>query len=183
MGDTAADRQRRHRAHKRGDHSLCSPERCDQTTVTASVTRDSPPTSHFGPPEAPVPRLRARGRWLWQELVEKGNPSPAERVLIAEACRLADRLDRLDAISNGRDRAWLQISDDLDAVAVDGQVTVIVDKVLAEARQQQATLKQILGELRQAASGTPSAVNGPGGSFLDQLAARRKARLADAAGS
>lgn len=122
------------------------------------------------------------GRWLWRELVEKGSPSPSERVLIVEACRLVDRLDRLDAISNGKDRAWLQLSEELGDVT-DGQVTVIVDKVLAEARQQQTTLKQLIAELRQATSGTAPAAQGQGGSFLDQLAARRKARLADAAGS
>jgi F0F1-type ATP synthase epsilon subunit len=116
---------------------------------------------------------------LWQELVEKGNPAPAERVLIAEACRLADRLDRLDAISNGKDRAWLQISEEI-ADVTDGQVTVIVDKVLTEARQQQATLKQIIAELRQAGASAPAA--GQGGSILDQLAARRAQRRSNAAG-
>jgi hypothetical protein len=179
MGGTDAERQRRHRAHKRGDHSLCSPQRCRPEAVTAPVT----PVTPSGQGLPPAPRLRARGRWLWRELVENGNPGPAERVLIAEACRLADRLDRLDAISNGKDRAWLQIADDLSALAdSDGRVEIVVDKVLGEARQQQTTLKQILGELRQASSGAAPAAQ-PGGSFLDQLAARRKARLADAAGS
>jgi len=129
-----------------------------------------------------MPRLRARGRWLWRELVEKGKPGPVERVLIEETCRLVDRLDRLDAISNGKDRAWLQISDEIGDV--DGQVTVIVDKVLGEVRQQQTTLKQMVAELRQAAAGgAPTSGQGQGGSFLDQLAARRAQRLADAAGS
>ncbi|MCU1659303.1 MAG: hypothetical protein JWO57_3959 [Pseudonocardiales bacterium] len=182
MGGTDAERQRRHRAHKRGDHSLCDPDRCRPEAVTAPVTpvTAAPASSDTGPS---TPRLRARGRWLWNELVEKGNPGPAERVLIEESCRLADRLDRLDAISNGKDRAWLLISEEIGDVT-DGQITVIVDKVLSEARQQQLALKQLLGELRQAAAGAaPASGQGQGGSFRDQLAARRAQRLADAAGS
>jgi hypothetical protein len=180
MGGTDAERQRRHRAHKRGDHSLCSPQRCRPEAVTAPVT----PVTPSGQGLPPAPRLRARGRWFWQELVENGKPGPAERVLIEEICRLLDRLDRLDAISNGRDRAWLEIVEDLGSVlGADGQVKIVVDGVLSEVRQQQTTLKQLIAELRQAAAGAVPTSGQGGGSFLDQLAARRKARLADAAGS
>jgi ribosome recycling factor len=68
-------------------------------------------------------------------------------VLIEEACRLVDRLDRLDAIVNGAERSWLKLEYADDGV----EVTVVVDKVLTEARQQQIALKQIVAELRQAA--------------------------------
>jgi hypothetical protein len=175
MAATSAERQRRYRAHKAGDHSGCDPARCDGTGVTVSRVTDAPRNAD-GPR---VPRLGRRGRWLWGELAEKANPAPSERVLIEEACRLVDRLDRLDAISNGKDRAWLVVE-----VSDDGtEVTVVVDKVLSEARQQQLALKQILGELRQASAGGKQGASRDGGSIVDQLAARRTARLADAAGS
>ena len=57
-------------------------------------------------------------------------------------------------------------------------VEVIVDKALAEARQQATALKQIVGELRQSAGAEKPAT---GGSVLDQLAARRAARVANTA--
>jgi hypothetical protein len=59
------------------------------------------------------------------------------------------------------------------------EVTVVVDRLLAEARQQAVALKQIIGELRQGdAADKPAA----GGGVFDQLAARREARRAGTAG-
>ncbi|HEY9415703.1 MAG TPA: hypothetical protein VIQ30_13150, partial [Pseudonocardia sp.] len=99
--------------------------------------------------------LRARGRRLYDRLV--GDDEPVEVVaLVEEICRTADRLDRLDAIVNGRDRAWLTL--EVDDV---GEVTVVVDKVLGEARQQQMAFKGLLGELR-AMRGTSAKSSGRG---------------------
>jgi hypothetical protein len=167
MADTtAAQRQRRYRAHKQGDHSLCAPGRPECVTVTASVTRDAPRG----------PRLRARGQRMWDQLV--GDDDPIEVVvLVEEICRLADRLDRLDAIVNGRDRAWLTLEVPDDGTAM----TVVVDKVLTEARQQQTTFKTLLAELR-AMRGTsaktpggrraPKEAGGVGGGGITDLTAR-----------
>lgn len=96
------------------------------------------------------------------------------RAVLEEACRLVDRLDRLDAILHGRDRAWLSLE-----LGDDGEVQVIVDKLLSESRQQQLALKQLAAEVRAAGGDSKPAT---GGGILDQLAARRKARLADATG-
>jgi hypothetical protein len=164
VGATDAERARRSRRHRQGDHSLCDPSRCDGVTPVTSQPR-----------EAPRPRkLGARGSRLWQE--EGGDGlAGARRVVLEEACRLVDRLDRLDAIVNGRDRAWLTLE-----LAEDGlTVEVVVDKLLSESRQQQLALKQLAAELRQGASADKPAA---GGGALDQLAARRAARLANAAG-
>lgn len=115
---------------------------------------------------------------MWAQLVDEGSPGPAEKVLIEEICRCTDRLDRLDAILGGRDRAWLTLE-----VPDDGtEITVMVDKCLAEARQQQLALKQMLSELRQMA-GKDAAMPAQEVSLRDQLAAQRAKRLADAAGS
>ncbi|MEW2474621.1 hypothetical protein AB0875_12600 [Micromonospora gifhornensis] len=178
MADTTgAERQRRYRAHKQGDHSLCPPGRQDCVTVTSSpsaVTRDTPRG----------PRLRARGQRMWDQLV--GDDDPVEVVaLVEEICRTADRLDRLDAIVNGRDRAWLTL--EVDDV---GEVTVVVDKVLGEARQQQMTFKGLLAELRAirgasakspAGRRAPKEVSGVGGGGITDLTARI-ARRAQPAG-
>jgi len=150
----STERSRRLRKHRSGDHSLCLPERdCNATGATA--TPNATPTAEEGPR---TPRLRARGRRMWDQLIGDGDPVEVV-VLVEEICRCADRLDRpgwtgLDAIVNGRDRARLTVEVD-DA----GEVTVGVDKVHTEAGQQQSTFKALRAELRrgQAGGGTQPA--------------------------
>lgn len=154
---TNAERQRRHRRHKAGDHSLCDPERCEDA-VTPLVTAER--------------WFRAGGRRLWDEMGGKALTG-SRRVLLEQACRIVDRLDRLEAILNGRDRSWLTLD-----LGDDGELTLSVDKLLGESRQQATALKQILAELRQGADAESQTA---GGGALDQLAARRAARLANAA--
>ena len=174
---TGAERSRRYRAHKRGDHSLCPPGRTDCATVAPSqpaVARDA----------AMTPRLRARGRRMWDQLVTDDDPVEVV-ALVEEICRTADRLDRLDAIVNGRDRAWLTL--EVDDV---GEVTVVVDKVLGEARQQQMAFKGLLSELRAirgasaktAGRGRQVQSSKGGGSGVADLAGRIAARRSGAAG-
>jgi hypothetical protein len=69
---------------------------------------------------------------------------PAQMVILEEACRTADRLDRLDAILRGVDAEWLTLRLGAD----EGDVTVVLAGPLAEARQQQTVLKQLLVALR-----------------------------------
>ena len=128
---SSTERSRRLRAHRKGDHSLCLAT-CDGTAVAvASATRATP----VG--------LGARGRKLWRELTAD-EPGPAERLLIEEACRIADRLDKLDAQLRGDAEAWLRfVVDDTGA-----EVTITIDRALAEARQQAVALKALLAELR-----------------------------------
>lgn len=95
-----------------------------------------------------VPRspagLAVKGRRLWRELCELHEFEPAERVLLEEACRIADRLDRLDALLVGSADAWLRFQ-----VSEDGaEVRVVVNGALSEARQQANVLKQIVAALR-----------------------------------
>jgi hypothetical protein len=85
-----------------------------------------------------------RGQRLWADLGGDDSP-PAERVLLEEICRLADRLDVLDRVlTTGGD--WLSF----EPMTPDGTVVkVVITGVLSEARQQQATFKALLAELRQ----------------------------------
>jgi hypothetical protein len=164
VGLSDAERARRSRRHRKGDHSLCDASRCDSVTtpVTTPVTRPAKSTG-LGP----------RGRRLWREMAgDKLDAS--KRVLLEEACRIADRLDKLDALLLGDVDAWFRFTAD-DSGA---EVTVTVDKALSEARHQAVALKQIVSELRQGAAAKPET----GGSVLDQLAARREARRTNASG-
>lgn len=173
-----AERQRRFRAHRKGDHSLCVPERCNGATVTP-VTRNAGPQASA---------LGARGRRLWTQLTAEGTPGPGQVILIEEACRIADRLDRLDALLRGDEDAWLKFRVNEDG----SEVTVTIDRVLSEARQQAVALKQLVAELRQshtaakpAGRQTRQPVNAAApevSSGVSDLTARIRARRAQAEG-
>lgn len=107
---------------------------------------------------------------------------PAHRVLLEEACRIADRLDRLDALIDGREE-WLRLG-----VSDDGtEVRVTVDNLLSETRQQASALRGLVAELR-AATAKPgvrqatSGQRGGKGGGLSDLTARIAARRGSSAG-
>lgn len=164
MADSDAERQKRYRRHKAGDHSLCDPARCEAA----------------GPPGPSV--TESRGRRLWQEMHE--GLKPGQLVLLEEACRIADRLDRLDAQLDGEDWLRFRVNDDVT------DVTVTVDRVLSEARQQAVALKQLISELRQSSGvqrpGRPQVGSGESGSGSPGKAGGvvdLKARIAERRGS
>ncbi len=201
MGLTAAQRQRRSRAHKAGDHRFCDPLRCVQTAaaaapaVTAAVTSPAVTDSLVTPPPAVTPTvtpsppvLDARGRRLWQQTIAQGPLSPGEVVLLEEACRLADRCDRLDALLRGQGREWISFAAFIEGGEAD--ITVIVDKALTESRQQALALRQVLGDLARArAAGRPAPQTAPsseaaavglGGGGVADLTARIAAKRGQA---
>lgn len=179
---TNAERLRRHRAHHRGDHSLCLPERecrAGRRVRSAPAVDESPGPGRGAPlppaAERPAEARGERARELWDELAPQ--LGAAHRVILGEACRIADRLDRLDAIIDGNDE-WLRIE------TTDGDVVVAVDAALAEARQQATALRGLLVELVKALPKTParggqrSGQPGKGGGLGDlsaRIAARRGA--------
>lgn len=122
-------------------------------------------------------RFASRGRALWKAMHTTGaSYTPMQMVLLEEACRIADRLDRLDAVLSGGAYDWLDL---IGAKGNPDRQEIIVDKALSEARQQALALKQIVAELRQSVSASKPAT---GGNVLDQLAARRAARLTNTTG-
>lgn len=170
MAASAAERQRRYRRHNKGDHSLCPPTReCRNNThgvaspVTPVVTRDAPTVGG------------SRGRRLWDEM-GGDDLSGGRRVLLEEACRIADRLDALHKLLGGDARDWLSI---VETKGHPDRQEIVIDKLLAETRQQATALKQIIAELRQ--SGADDGQE-RGVDILDQLAAQRAKRLANASG-
>jgi hypothetical protein len=116
--------------------------------------------------------LDRRGRKLWRDLVAAHRFGPAQLALVEEACRLADRLDRLHALLSGDRASW-------DVLTLDsGDVTVVVNSALIEARLHAATLKGLVAELRQ---GTPAATVTPAktdrvAALQDEVARRRAQR-------
>lgn len=169
MADSAADRARRSRRHKKGDHSLCPPERrclqAEQAEATAAVvTAEAQPDGGYGP----------RGAAARAALLEVEGLGPLHRVLVDEACRIADRLDRLHAALESKG-TWLRFETDDNK-----QIVIVVDGMLAEARQQASALRGIVAEIRAALpkpDGKPKGKDQPKGGVLsgiaDELAARR----------
>lgn len=101
---------------------------------------------------------------------------PAQRVLLEEACRIADRLDTLDDFLDGRRDSWMKFH----ARNEDGSIVeVVVDKALGEARQQATALKQLIAELRAAggaAKPAPTTGKVAGVADLATFAATRSAK-------
>lgn len=88
--------------------------------------------------------LGTRGRRLWKALTGHG-PSPAEREVALEACRTADRLDKLDALLRGDAEDWVRI---LPPREGEEELVLRIDGALSEARQQQTVLKQLVAAVR-----------------------------------
>lgn len=92
--------------------------------------------------------LGPRGSRLWEAysgLVDgqKG------LVLLEEACRTADRLDRLDALLVGDTDVWFRLVHNTRTEDYE----IKVDAALVEARQQAAVLRQLLSSLTVKESG------------------------------
>lgn len=126
----------------------------------------------------PAERFGRRGSALWSQMSD-ATPGPAHRVLLEEACRIADRLDRLDAMIAGRED-WVRLrSRDEDETTF----VVVIDALLAESRQQATALRGLVAEIRAATgkSGRPVPVK-PKGAGLGDLSARIAARRGAPAG-
>jgi len=126
--------------------------------------------------------LGKAGSALWRDLDDGFGIGPGAHTLALEACRCADRLDDLNEVIAGR--GVLQLlrfrtrTDDED----ERRIEVFFDDVLAEARQQQMTLKQILQVLGVGKLGEKKPEKG--GTGLDEFtAALRAKRGAGAAAS
>lgn len=174
MAESSTIRSRRSRAHHRGDHSLCKSDRCDAAQIEIEVQAESTD------PAAPaVPILGPSGRALWQEMTASGRLPPMQMLLLREACRLSDRLDRLDEILRGDVEVWARLTHRL----LTEDYELKIDGAMAEARQAATAVKQIVAELRQGTAGrgkaaAKPAAKGVGGGVTDiaaKIAARRAA--------
>jgi len=172
----AAERARRYRRHRQGDHSLCLVGNCTAVTavtVTENVTLNLPVT-RTEPVDA-VPGLGERGQRLWDDVTAYWKPPAMHREMLLEACRMADRLEKLDRQLKGEDwlRFWTRDDDG-------SEVTVYVDKVLSEARELAGQFRMVIADLAKA---MPAAKpEKKGGGVLADLAAKRAARSAQTSG-
>lgn len=89
MPMTPAEKQRRHRAHKRGNHELCDPRRrCELVERAEAAEHDA---------EQPETGRGERAQALWDEWAERVEGNVLAGIYLDEACRSLDRIDRLRA--------------------------------------------------------------------------------------
>lgn len=116
--------------------------------------------------------LKARGLELWIEVTQAHKLNTSALTLLGEACRTADRLERLAAALSSRSTMWFELGD-IDQATELG-VPIVVNGMIGEARQLQTTLRQTLTTLGVVkVDAAEKAAKSP----LDQLAERRKQRL------
>ena len=89
-----------------------------------------------------VPVLGARGARLWAAYVDLVD-GVRGLVLLEEAARTADRLDKLDEILRGDVEVWAKLVHDLRTEDYE----LRIDSALVEARQQASVLRQLIGSL------------------------------------
>lgn len=87
--------------------------------------------------------LGERGQAIWDAYDATHLPA-GHRALVHEAARLADTLDQLSRLAAGDASTWASI-----IVDEMGEVTLGIDSVIAEIRNQQTTFKNVMLEIRQ----------------------------------
>ena len=147
----------------------------DDTPEPAPAKRAKATATPQVPDGVPTPPdwLKARGLELWIEVTQAHDLNASALVLLGEACRTADRLERMAAALSSRTTMWFEIGD-IDQATELG-VPVIVNGMIGEARQLQTSLRQTLTTLGVLKVDAAEKV---AKSPLDQLAERRKKRLA-----
>lgn len=119
--------------------------------ATASKAGAAAPSGTSTRPASGVPRppkgLGARGRGFWNETLTEFELTPANRELLAEACRTLDRLERLDGALRSKRNLFLELEETEDQV--DGLPTfnVVVNGAVSTADKLQATFRATIKQL------------------------------------
>jgi hypothetical protein len=95
----------------------------------------------------PKRRSRAKSPTAGERLVEdlsRPDDPYGVTVMVTEAARIADRLDKLAALLSGEKSSWLSLK-----LGRDKQIEVKVDSALQEARAQATTLRGLLYEIHR----------------------------------
>lgn len=160
----------------------CSIERMSEPKMESKTeikaVKPSKPAKPGAKPQVPegIPTppdwLKASGLELWIEVNQERKLNPAARVLLTEACRTVDRLERLSAALSSRSTLWFELGD-IDQATELG-IPIVVNGMIGEARQLQSALRQTLNALKVV---EVTAAEKEKKSPLDELAARRRDRL------
>lgn len=123
--------------------------------------------------QAAPKNLGTRGRKMWRDVAATQTLDATQKILLEEACRTADRLEKLDEKLRGDADSWAHLRTRAESMVhtedgVEATIDLVIDGALTEARQQQNILKQLVAALRleDAATGKkPQARGGARGSY------------------
>jgi hypothetical protein len=111
------------------------------------------------------PGLGPRGRRIWRETTTDHDLDLLSRELLLEACRVADRLDGLDAILRGDVDTWARLTHDTRTEDYE----LKIDAALSESRQLATVFKQLIASLRlpdEASGKRPQQRGGARGAYV-----------------
>lgn len=117
--------------------------------------------------------LRDSGKKLWREIKSAYELDPVGDILLMEACRMKDRLDRLAGALSSSSSLWFELGDPIETADGEVQIQVVVNNMIAEARQLQAAMAINLGKIGVL---KPAKAISESSSIMDQLQAKRAAR-------
>jgi hypothetical protein len=123
----------------------------------------------------PPTGLRAWGQALWDQVTEAHSFDAAGYFILAEACRTADIIEKLSGALRSNNAEWIQLSDEVSQAVAENsdgryevlEISLVVNPILSEVRQQRLALRQLLAQLKL---GNVEVENG-GESLLDKLIA------------
>lgn len=93
--------------------------------------------------------LGARGLRLWKSIATGRKLTEIEQQNLVEACRIADRLEKLDELVRGDEDAWFRIK--LPRTD-EGVVELLINDPMKEARMHAAALRQLIAPFEVAKS-------------------------------
>jgi hypothetical protein len=118
--------------------------------------------------------LKKQGRALWDEITSDYDLDVGAKVILGEACRMRDRLERFSAALSIESTLWFELGDPEEQRSGDVQVQVVVNSMIGEARQMQAAVATALSKIGVLQAGKKK---GGEGGMLDQLAKKRQERM------
>lgn len=97
----------------------------------------------------PPSGLESRGRELWDAATAGSEFDAAGLLLLGEACRTADIIERLSAALRSNSQEWVRLSEEAEET-VEGtmRIQIVVNPLLGEIRQQRIALRTMLAHLK-----------------------------------
>lgn len=92
--------------------------------------------------------LKSRGKALWDGVTSEVELDAAGKSILEDACRTADIIERLSVAAHSSSE-WMRLAEEAEHFS-DGsvKVSIVVNPILGELRQQRNTLKQLLAQLK-----------------------------------
>lgn len=95
--------------------------------------------------------LGSRAKALWDGVLDEVELDSAGLIILEDACRTCDIIDRLSGALKARNQEWVRLEEEIEAVANDSgalEIHLVVNPILGEIRQQRLALKQFLAQLK-----------------------------------